>query len=212
MEIQTALNIVNGDPVSGDGPGFVYKPEYDFFAFDYSYRLQGAIGLTISMNAPSTDREDARRGFKKILEPLHTTFVIVVKNCKSDDDFLYEIMKVIIELETHEAREFLRKTGTYSAPFHPHRMDSMERYARYSGRNVNDDVNYGAYAPVPKSRRVDEMAGHVQRSAVPAQATAPVPTDAPRTVDNDGPAQRPYTVKDPKIFALNNDGPRTVDS
>ncbi len=90
-------------------------------------------------------------------------------------------------------------------------MDSMERYARYSGRSVNDDVSYGAYAPVPKSRRTDEMAAHVERSAVPAQRPAQM-SDAPRTVDNDGPAQRPYTVKDPKIFAHNNNGPKTVDS
>jgi hypothetical protein len=183
MEIQTALDIVNGDPVSGKPPAFVYKPGYEFEAFDYTYRLQGAIGPTISMPAPSTDREDARRGYKKILEPLHTTFVIVVKNCKSDDDFLYEIMLKIIELETHEAREFLRKTPTYSAPFHPHRMDSMERYARYSGRSVNDDMNYGAYAPVPRSRRQDERAEHVERSAVPAQNNR-TPEGAPMTVDS----------------------------
>lgn len=183
MEIQTALDIVNGDPVSGTGPGFVYKPEYEFHAFDYSYRLQGAIGLTISMPAPSTDREDARRGYQKILEPLHTTFVIIVKHCKNDDDFLYEIMKKIIELETHEAREFLRKTPTFSAPFHPHRIDSMMRYAAYSGRNVADDENYGAYAPVPASRRVDQEASHVERSGVPAQSTR-TPNGAPQTVDS----------------------------
>ena len=88
-------------------------------------------------------------------------------------------MKKIIELETHEAREFLRKTPTYSAPFHPHRMDSMMRYAEYSGRSVNDDVNYGAYAPVPASRRAEEQAAHVERTAVPPQRT-----DAPKTVDS----------------------------
>lgn len=175
MEIQTALDIVNGDPVSGAAPGFVYKPEYTFHADSYDYRMQGAILLTISMPAPSTDREDARRGFQKILEPLHTTFVIFVKNCKSDDDFLYQIMTKIIELETHEAREFLRKSGTFSAPFHPHRMDSMERYARHSGRHVNDDVNYGAFAPIPRSRRVDQNADHTEKAEqgphkVPAQS------------------------------------------
>jgi hypothetical protein len=203
MEIQTAMNLVNGDPVSGDGPAFVYKPGYTFHADDYTYRMQGAILLTISMVTQSTDREDARRGFNKMLEPLHTTFPIIVKDCKSDDDFLYEVLKVVIELETHEAREFLRKTGTYSAPFHPHRHDSMERYSRYSGRHVSDDLNYGAFAPIPRSRLVDQNAQHVEKAH-----HGPEHTDtAPRTVDNDGPA-----ASVPAQHRAANGSPMTVDS
>lgn len=186
MEIQTALNLVNGDPVSGTPSAFVYKPGYEFHADSYEYRMQGAILLTISMVTQSTDREDARNGYEKMLEPLHTTFPIIVKDCKTEDDFMYEVLKVVIELETHEAREFLRKRGTFSSPFHPHRHDSMERYARYSGRHVSDDLNYGAYAPIPHPHRAEQHEQHVEIAehkahAVPAQVN---PNGAPVTVDS----------------------------
>lgn len=154
MQVESAVDYVNGG-------SFVYKPGYVFFAQSYEYRLQGTILLTISFDALSTDRVDAKEGYKKILEPLHTTFVIQVKECRSDDDLLYQILTKIIELETHEAREFLRKRPTYSAPFHPHRVECMERYCEKSGRSVNDDINYGAYAPVPAKRRADEQAAHI---------------------------------------------------
>ncbi len=162
MQVQSALDYVNGE-------SFVYKPGYVFLAQSYEYRLQGAILLTITFDALSTDRSDAKNGYNVMLEPLVTTFVIMVKDCKSDDDLLFQILRCLIDLETHEAREFLRKRPTYSAPFHPHRHDCMVRYAEKTGQttptgeaDISHDLNYGAYAPVPRSRRLDpEAALHV---------------------------------------------------
>jgi hypothetical protein len=161
MQVQSAIDYVNGG-------SFVYKPGYVFFAQDYTYRMGGAILLTITFDALSTDRDDAREGYKKILEPLVTTFPIIVQDCKSDDDLLFQILRAIIDLETHEAREFLRKRPTYSAPFHPHRHDCMVKWAEKNGKvdangeaDISHDLNYGAYAPVPRSRAVDpETAVH----------------------------------------------------
>lgn len=162
MQVQSALDYVNGE-------SFVYKPGWTFFAQSYEYRMQGAVLLTITFDALSTDRDDARNGYKVILEPLVTNFVIHVIDCKSDDDLLFQILTKIIDLETHEAREFLRKRPTYSAPFHPHRHDSMIKWAeknKITDKNgdpdISHDMNYGSYAPVPRSRAVDpEKALHV---------------------------------------------------
>lgn len=162
MQVQSAIDYVNGE-------SFVYKPGWTFFAQSYEFRMQGAILLTITFDALSTDRADARNGYDVMLEPLVTTFVVHVLPCRSDDDLLFEILLKIIDLETHEAREFLRKRPTYSAPFHPHRHDSMIRWAEKNGLrtpkgepDLSHDLNYGAYAPVPRSRAVDpESALHV---------------------------------------------------
>lgn len=162
MQVQSAIDYVNGE-------SFVYKPGWTFFAQSYEYRLQGAILLTITFDALSTDRDDAKNGYNVMLEPLVTTFVVHVLPCKSDDDLLFEILTKIIDLETHEAREFLRKRPTYSAPFHPHRHESMTRWAEKNNlrtpdgqADISHDLNYGAYAPVPRSRAVDpETALHV---------------------------------------------------
>lgn len=154
MDVRSACDYVNGD-------SFVYKPGYTFVAQSYEYRMQGAILLTITFDALSTDREDARNGYNVMLEPLVTTFVVHVHECRSDDDLLFQILRCIIDLETHEAREFLRKVPTFSAPFHPHRHGSMIRWAEKNNLRTPDgqpdishDVNYGAYAPVPRSRRL----------------------------------------------------------
>src|SRR3546814_19276538 len=54
--------------------------------------------------------------------------------------------------------------------------------SRYSGRHVSDDLNYGAFAPIPRSRLVDQNAQHVEKAH-----HGPEHIDtAPRTVDNDG--------------------------
>lgn len=158
MQVQSALDYVNGG-------SFVYKPGWTFVAQSYEYRMQGAILLTITFDALSTDRDDARNGYNVILEPLVTTFVVHVIDCKSDDDLLFQILTKIIDLETHEAREFLRKRPTYSAPFHPHRHDSMINWAvknkiidKNGDPDISHDLNYGAYAPVPRSRAVDPEA------------------------------------------------------
>lgn len=162
MQVRSAIDYINGG-------SFVYKPGWTFFAQDYTYRMGDAILLTITFDALSTDRDDAREGYQRVLEPLVTTFPIIVKECKSDDDLLYQVLVKIIELETHEAREFLRKRPTYSAPFHPHRHDCMVRWAEKNNLrdkdgnpDISHDLNYGAYAPVPRSRQVDaDAALHV---------------------------------------------------
>jgi len=169
MQVQSALDYINGE-------SFVYKPGWTFVAQDYTYRMGDAILLTITFDALSSDREDARNGYNVVLEPLVTSFVIIVRECKSDDDLLFQVLTKIIDLETHEAREFLRKRPSYSAPFHPHRHDCMVRWAEKNNiRNadgtpdISRDLNYGAFAPVPASRRLtpDDI-------NVPAQSPGPV--------------------------------------
>lgn len=149
MNTDVAIELINTQ--------LVYKPGWTLKAEDYTWRMQGTVLLHISFSAPSSDRDDAREGYRKVLEPLHNAFPLVVQDCETEDDILFRLLQIIIGLETHEAREFLRRKPTYDAPFHPHRKADMDRWAHYAGTPVSDDLNFGAYAarPVHLTREVN---------------------------------------------------------
>lgn len=167
MDVSVALDLINTQ--------IVYKPEWTITAEDYSWRLQGAVLVHISFVAYSTDRQDARNGYKKVLEPLHNAFPIIVQDCTTEDDLLFKLLKVIIALETHEAREFLRRKPTFDAPFHPHRVADQERWARYAGTPLSDDLNFGAYAV--RASKPARVAVQVPLRAVNDSAFGPQPTE-----------------------------------
>jgi hypothetical protein len=168
METAVALELINEQ--------IVYKPGWTLAAEDYSWRMQGGILLHLSFVAPSSDRNDARTGYNRMLEPLHNAFPIIVADCVSEDDLLHKVLKAIIALETHEAREFLRRKPTYDAPFHPHRIADMQRWALYEGTPVSDDLNFGAYAARP---------GHLTREVGFSRGNLRYTYRVPTTADTD---------------------------
>lgn len=127
MEISSAIRLIEN---------LIYKPEWSFEAKDHSNRFEGAITLRIEYPAFQSERADAENGYPNAIRP-YATFPIVVSDC--DDTGLYRlVLECIMQIEEHEAREFLRVKPTMWAPFHPHRVDGMRRFG-----TMQQDLRFG---------------------------------------------------------------------
>jgi hypothetical protein len=115
----------------------VYKPGWIFEARDNSKRFQDSICLTVTYPAMNSDREEAAAGFPTPIPPngARASFNIPIHD--ADDMKLYRhVVQVIMWIEEHEAREFLRVKPSYWAPFHPHNSGGIENWANAIGRSV----------------------------------------------------------------------------
>jgi hypothetical protein len=125
----------------------VYKPGWRFEPEDNRQRFENSIKVTIWYTATDSGRDHARDGYPDAesdgtptIRPggqARMSTVIMLDGL--DNVSLYgELMSVILEIEEHEAREFLRVKPSYWAPFHPHQTDGMCRLAAVSGKSPAD--------------------------------------------------------------------------
>lgn len=127
MEVQSAIRLING---------LIYKPEWKITATDHTNRFESSVKVRIDYPAYSSDRDEAVSGYPTKIYT-YSTFPLIVADC-DDVDLYRQIITAIVEIETHEAREFLRVRRTWWAPFHPHRIDGMKRWG-----NVTGDLKFG---------------------------------------------------------------------
>ncbi|MDN3059364.1 hypothetical protein PH213_33490 [Streptomyces sp. SRF1] len=128
METKSAVQLINQ---------LSYKPGWEITAEDYTKRFEGTVEVTFVFPAYHSERHLAEQGYPSHTDGSYAKFAIMVSDC--DDIKLYRrVLEKIIEIETHEAREFLRVRPTYWAPFHPHRVDGMKRWGK-----VANDYTYG---------------------------------------------------------------------
>ncbi|QNP74988.1 hypothetical protein IAG44_39960 [Streptomyces roseirectus] len=133
MEAESAIKLVND---------LVYKPGWSFIARDHTNRFEGAITMRVEYPARSSNRDRAVFGYPEEIVN-RVSFPLVVKDC-NDEDLYAEILQVIMSIEEHEAREFLRVEPTQWAPFHPHRVKGMRRWAARTGRSdLQADLQFG---------------------------------------------------------------------
>ena len=126
MEVKSALDLVNA---------IIYKPGWRISAEDHTNRFEGAIKVRIDYPARASERDEAPDYEREI--NTYATFPLIVADC--DDIGIYRrIVAKLIEIETHEIREFLRVQPTRWAPFHPHRIDGMRRWGDPEG-----DLKFG---------------------------------------------------------------------
>jgi hypothetical protein len=126
MRVDSAVDLVNG---------IVYRPGWTITAKPHTARFEGAICVRIEYPAQNTDRDQA----PDYPTPIQTraTFPLIVSEC--DDVALYrQVMDAIMEIEEHEAREYFRVEPTHWAPFHPHRVEGMNRWG-----NPQRDLRFG---------------------------------------------------------------------
>lgn len=122
----------------------MYKPGWSFTATDHSKRFEGSICLRVEYPARETSRDDAFEGYPNENRP-YATFPIVVRDL-DDSGLYYAILKVIMSIEEHEAREFLRIRPTGWAPFHPHAIDGMRRWreaCNCPAEQLESDLQFG---------------------------------------------------------------------
>jgi len=104
----------------------VYKQGWVFTATDHTRRFEGCICILVEYPAVDSGREAAADGYsmQHSIPIARASFPIQVE--AMDDVALYRaIIGIILKIEEHEAREFLRIQPTLWAPFHPHQRDGM---------------------------------------------------------------------------------------
>lgn len=115
--------------------GLSFKPGWRFSARDLSVGpfngswedamafLDGNdVMFSVESDTVNTNQDMARKGYP---EPLTLRFGLPLRSESYDrDELLRKVFDLLMEIETHEAREFFRlKSEGYCAPFHPHRED-----------------------------------------------------------------------------------------
>lgn len=133
MDVQSAISFVQQ---------IIYKPGWRFDVIDHTSRFEGTIDVHITYPAldsgsnsnPDTWKDGYTTG---IPGGARAAYPIIV----SDTDeigVLRRLLNAILDIEEHEAREFLRYPHNGWAPFHPHRIDGMTRWG-----TVDHDLKFG---------------------------------------------------------------------
>lgn len=118
METATAVAFVNED--------LVYRPGWSFTA---SARDADSILVEITFPVYNSNRMLIAQGIEDRFEN-KVGFRIDVTDFDDEDDLTFAVLMVVLQIETHEAREFLRvRSEMYRAPFHPHRTDGQFNFA-----------------------------------------------------------------------------------
>lgn len=129
MEVQSAVDIVNTQ--------MIYVPGWEFTAEPFTDRFEAAMQVRVNYPVIRTDREVMRAGE---VVPFTATAAFPIVCDFNDMVGLARciIDNVLVPIHLHEAREGLRFLPTFWAPFHPHRVDGMNRWG-----DPNGDLMFG---------------------------------------------------------------------
>lgn len=121
-----------------------YKPGWEFNVEDFSKRHEAAVRVEVHYPAQQSERNQYPLYGTTVTGGARAAFLLLVDDCDDDTD-LYNLLltEVILPIEEHEAREFLRIEPTGWAPFHPHRADGMRAWARRTQYTLNRDLYFG---------------------------------------------------------------------
>lgn len=132
MKVETAIDLVNQ---------IVYRPGWKFTATDHTSRFEGSICVRIDYPAQDTGRENAP-DYEKQIET-YARFPLVVRDL-DDIGLWHAICDKITEIDAHEMREYFRVSPTMWAPFHPHNIDGMQRWAcKPDTIDLRSDLQFG---------------------------------------------------------------------
>ena len=104
----------------------VFKPDWKLTATNLTDRFEDTINLRVDYPARLANRDQAANGYPVEIWP-GANFPIMVGSL-DEVGLLRKVFDVLMEVETHENREFFRVMPTYWAPFHPHRHDGIQRW------------------------------------------------------------------------------------
>ena len=130
MLVSSAVELVNQ---------LIFLPRWKITATDHTKRFEGTILVRVDYPARNSNRDQADGGYAEEIDT-YASVPIVVADC--DDVSLYRaVVEMLCEIQQHEIREFLRVAPTNWAPFHPHRVDGMRRWAE--GGSLRSDLQFG---------------------------------------------------------------------
>ena len=139
MKVDAAVDLIN--------TGLVYKPGWRFEASDHTNRFEGHVLVKCRYHAHNSNRDCAIRGYDEEIDT-YAQFSFPVEGY-GESEVVFRLLLSIIEIEIHEAREFLRRGESYESFFHPHRIDGMGRWSEhattcaFAGMLKRDDVQFG---------------------------------------------------------------------
>lgn len=139
MDAKTAVDLINN--------GITYKPEWTIRAEDYTKRFENGIRLEVLFNIHDTSPACAEQGWPescKFLNVVH--FNLMVGKLKTPLELYRVLLGILLEIETHEAREFLKLTADNESPFHPHTDEGIRNWYCLDGTLPSyylSDLTYG---------------------------------------------------------------------
>jgi len=139
MRVDAAVDLINA--------GLCYKPGWTFKASDHTNRFEGHVLVEVWYHAHNSNRDCAQRGYDEEIDT-YAKFSFAVVDA-STHDVIFRLLLAIIEIEVHEAREFLRERGSFESFFHPHRIDGIARWNDHASACAfrkllqRDDVQFG---------------------------------------------------------------------
>lgn len=123
MDVTTAIDLINNH--------LTYKPGWVFRADDWEKRFEGTVRLYVQYPARNSNSEWAPL-FAQEIQP-YAHMPLVVKDIDSIATLFYRLVKIIMCIEEHEAREFLMYHATgghdYFPVLHPHMTHTMRLWA-----------------------------------------------------------------------------------
>lgn len=143
MEVDSAVTLINQ---------LIYKPGWTFFAEPHTPRFEGAVQVHVTYPAldsgSNSNPEAWQSGYTEEIEGgARANFPILVGDADDAETVYRRLLNCVLEIEEHEAREFLRVQPTGWAPFHPHRIEGMRRWAGSPDRRADQplchDLQFG---------------------------------------------------------------------
>lgn len=122
----------------------VYKPGWTFET-TVSDRFEDTVELRVTYPARNYNRDQAPE-YPQEIRP-SAVFMLMLGQCDCDEALFHEIIKILMRIEDHEAREALRVPtldGGFHAPFHPHNYATMCAWSARSGNPIARDLMFGA--------------------------------------------------------------------
>lgn len=85
------------------------------------------VTVTAHVETVNSDRENALRGYPEQIM-IAPDCILDAMAYGTEDELYGALLSWLISLETHECREFFRVGPQMDAPFHPHRLDGVQRW------------------------------------------------------------------------------------
>lgn len=136
MRVDTALSLIND--------GLTLPVGWEIFAEDHRKRFEESVCLNVNItDARKSEREEAPEYKALTNGGARAKFVVPVGDVEGIEDLVFRVILAIVEDFTHEVREFVRVKSTSWAPFHPHKIDGIKRWADAHGTDPFRDYLFG---------------------------------------------------------------------
>lgn len=129
MDVASACQMIN--------ESLVFMPGWSWRAEDFTTRHEGTVCLYVEYPGRETARSEAPYGYPEHNRP-RAAMLLQVGNLSDQIALFRAVIEKFIAFWTHEARECFRVKPTFWAPFHPHKIDGMERWG-----DMTNDLYYG---------------------------------------------------------------------